>query len=218
LGLLEADNLLFNSGPRGLARRVSFALGPGAVIWLKGPSGEGKTSLLRTLARLTRPLGGEIRLDGDPWSAIPPVTWRSRVAYLHQKAVLLPGTVRANLERVFTFHIRSSQRLDMQRAEDELSRLMLPGDILDRDALTLSAGEASRVALVRTLMVDPEVLLLDEPSAALDPAARSALGSLLAQWVSEFRRGIVGAGHDEELMRQVPGQEIHLADLERVRR
>jgi len=157
-----------------------------------------------------------MRLEGVSYQAVPAATWRARAAYLHQKPVMFPGSVMANLQRAFTFRGRDKATGDLDPARRRLDRLMLPPDILNRDALTLSVGEGARVALVRSLLVDPLVLLLDEPTAALDSAARDRLASLLAEWVSSGNRGIIGVSHDEEFIMRLPGKRISLSDLERV--
>lgn len=204
------ENLTINSGPGGAVTRVSFSLVNGGVIWIKGPSGSGKTTLLRMLARLTSLGRGQVRLDDAPWEEIPPVEWRNRVAYLHQKSVLFPGTVRDNLTKPFTFRSRSRQNLDLQWADQTFSRLLLRQDILERDAATLSVGEASRVALVRALMGEPQVLLPDEVTAALDADARDAVVRLIKDWLNNGNRGIVGVSHDEAVMSLLPGEEVLL--------
>jgi ABC-type iron transport system FetAB ATPase subunit len=98
----------------------------------------------------------------------------------------------------------------MEAASMYLKRLFLPEGILERDALVISVGEASRVALVRALLLRPDVLLLDEPTAALDPDSKEAAADLLREWVSSSNRGIVGVTHDESLRRLLPGHEVRL--------
>ncbi len=214
-GLLEADKLVFNSRPGFKPKIVSFTLKARDCIWIRGASGEGKTTLLRTIARLIVPARGRMLLEGVPWEEFPAAEWRCRVIYLHQKAVLFPGKVRTNLERAFSFRSRTSDRLDIERARTELLSFLLPDDILERDSLTLSVGEASRVALVRALMVNPEVLLLDEVTAALDTRSRDAVVSRLREWVASGTRGLVWVAHDDALLKLMPGTEISLDDLER---
>jgi putative ABC transport system ATP-binding protein len=160
---------------------------------------------------LVAAVDGEVLLEGVSWNGIRAMEWRTRVSYLHQKSVLFPGTVQANLEKPFVFGIRAGRSPDLRLAEEYLGRLLLAPAILNRDALTLSVGEASRVALVRGLLADPQVLLLDEPSAALDPAANEAMASLLSDWVSGEVRGIVATAHDREIIRRLPGAEIEMA-------
>lgn len=151
-------------------------------------------------------------LDGVSWERVAAVDWRTRVTYFHQKPVVFPGSVLSNLKRAFSFRTRRGQCLDVERARTLLSDLLLPEDILSRDALTLSVGEASRVALVRGLMTDPQVLLLDEPTAALDPRSAQALAAMLRAWVSAGRRGIIAVAHDKEIIDQMPGEEISLTE------
>jgi len=151
-------------------------------------------------------------LQGISWTDIPATTWRTEVVYVHQKPVLFPGNVESNLRRAFSFQGRSRAHPDLAWAGASLSRLLLPEDVLARDALTLSVGEGCRVALVRALMLDPKVLLLDEPSAALDSKATEAVAGLLQEWIASGVRGIIAAGHDEGMIRLLPGQEITLAD------
>lgn len=98
--------------------------------------------------------------------------------------------------------------MDLEHAADLATQLLLPNDILSRDALTLSVGEASRMALVRGLLTDPQVLLLDEPSAALDPRSREALAETLHQWVTAGGRGIIAVSHDKDFFETLPGHEI----------
>jgi putative ABC transport system ATP-binding protein len=209
--LFALHRLVFPVRGNERSRPVTLFLPDHGVIWIKGRSGEGKTTLLRTIARLVPLLGGDMLLQGVPWQRVPPVDWRTRVTYFHQKPVVFPGTVLSNLQRAFSFRSRYRQSLNVERARDLLATLLLPGDILSRDALTLSVGEASRVALVRGLMTHPQVLLLDEPTAALDPKSGEALAATLGEWVSTGQRGIFAVAHDKEVIQMLPGEEIALA-------
>ena len=129
---------------------------------------------------------------------------------MHQKPVLIEGTVLSNLQRAFGFRGSNTVRPDMRVVAEELSSLLLPEKILDRDALTLSVGEAARVALVRAMLIRPQVLLLDELTAALDSNSRDAVISLLKTWLDSDDRGIIGVTHDEVLKQLLPGEEIML--------
>lgn len=177
---------------------VSGAAGDGEVLVVQGPSGAGKTTLLRILARLIPCPGGEAFLAGESWHRIPGPAWRSTVHYLAPKPALFDGTVGANLAMPFeTRLMRGKKTFEPEPARKMMDDLLLPADLWDQDARTLSGGEAARVALVRALGVDPRVLLLDEPAAALDPVAREAFYRLLAGWLGGGGRAALLVSHGD---------------------
>lgn len=204
LALLQSSN----SGPR--PRSISFHADPGCVVWINGPSGVGKTSILRTLARLNESSQGEVFLDGVSWRSIRPGQWRKQVIYTHQKPVLFRGTVLENFKKAFSLRCRSSERLDLELAQALLSRLLLGKNVLNQDANLLSVGEGARVALVRSILVNPRILLIDEITSALDSGSRDEVLSLLKEWVAAQRRAIVGVSHEDRVKQELAGQEILL--------
>jgi putative ABC transport system ATP-binding protein len=208
--LLHVENLRINTVPDRGTVGISFAVGSSEIVWITGPSGSGKTTVLKAVARLLSVTVDRMRLQGVDQEAIPSPQWRCSIQYVHQKAVMFQGTVRSNLLRAFTLSVRHTQRPDMKEAGRLLTRLLLPENILDRDAVVLSVGEAARVALVRALMVGPLVLLVDEPTASLDPDGRDATAQMMREWVSTGQRCILGVSHDERLRRLLPGQEIRI--------
>lgn len=189
--LLTAEDLVVDlPGDAGFVRvvdRASFALDAGELVDVVGPSGSGKTMLLRALARLLPQVSGSLALGGVPADEIAPAEWRSRVALLPQKAAIQPGSVRANLLLPWTLKIRHAERRpsDVELA-DALASVHLRDIALDREAARLSVGQAARVALLRVLLTKPQVLLLDEPDAALDDASAEA--------VAVATRGFAAAG------------------------
>jgi putative ABC transport system ATP-binding protein len=210
VSLMHVVGLVASSDRADAPAPVSFKLGSGGVAWITGPSGKGKTTILRALARLTESSRGEAFLEARSWKEVPVLQWRKRVGYLHQKPVLFRGTVLENFKKAFSLRCRSSERLDLELARRLLVRLLLPDDILDRDAHLLSVGEGARVALVRSILVNPQVLLIDEMTAALDSQSRDEVVSLLKEWLSSAARGIVGVSHDDNVKQVLPGQQVPL--------
>lgn len=146
---------------------INLRLETGECVALTGPSGAGKSMLLRAIADLD-PADGTVTLDGTERNTLPAPVWRSRVGYLAAESGWWADTVGA--------HFR-----DRNAVVPLLARLSLPAQALDWEVLRLSTGEKQRLALARLLEGEPRVLLLDEPTAALDAATREAVETLIAE-------------------------------------
>src|SRR5712691_596914 len=186
---------------------VSFTVERGRALTLMGPSGSGKSSLLRCLNRLVESTSGTVRFDGRDTRSFDPRELRRRVALVMQTPVLFEGTVRENL-RVRPADAPGDFSEDRLRAT--LAEVGLERDMLDRDSATLSGGEKQRVTIARALLRDPQALLLDEPTSALDPPT----AALVVETISRLRetRGlsIVAVTHQPDLVRRLGGRLLYL--------
>jgi putative ABC transport system ATP-binding protein len=149
---------------------LEIAEGPTAIV---GPSGSGKSTLLRLLNRLTDPDEGSVRFHGTDVRELDPLALRRRVGLVPQLPAPVPGTVADNVCFGPRLH---GEEVDPERP---LRLAGLDPSFADRDASRLSVGEQQRVMLARALALDPEVLLLDEPTASLDSAATGAVEDAL---------------------------------------
>ncbi len=167
-------------GDRRVLAIPAFELEPGSVAAVVGPNGAGKSTLLRLLACLEVPTRGTVRLDGRPLAR--PHDWRrarQRVTLVEQRPLLFPGSVAENLAYALALHgLRG--RAAAERSARALDRLAI-GSLRDRDARRLSEGEVQKVAVARALALQPDVLLLDEPASAADPASTGLLYRVLAE-------------------------------------
>lgn len=206
---IETENLTRVVGEETLLESVSVSIDPGEVFVIVGPSGSGKTSLLRLLNRLDEPTGGTVYIDGTDYRELPPRELRVRVGLVPQDPALVPGTVFENVTRGLSLR---GEPIDEERATRTLERLGL-GGYADRDVADLSGGEKQRVAIARTLLNDPEVLLLDEPTASLDSASEARVERLL----TELDVSIVLVTHDEAQARRIGDRVLKLRDGRTVR-
>ncbi|WP_231184598.1 ATP-binding cassette domain-containing protein [Haladaptatus sp. DYF46] len=187
---------------------VSISVSEGDVLAVLGPSGSGKSSLLRLLNRLDEPTEGTVFLDGTDYRDLPPREVRRRIGIVPQSPALRDGTV---FENVTIGPRLRGETVGRETAEELLARMNLDG-YADRDVSDLSGGEAQRVAIARTLITEPEVLLLDEPTSSLDSASEAKVETLLEGLIHETDLTTVLVTHDDSQARRLADRVAMLED------
>ena len=169
--LFSFEDVVVEVGGVRILDGVTAEVPPSGVTCLVGRSGSGKSTLLRLCNRLEVATAGVVRFHGDDVLSLDPLRHRRRVGMVFQRPTPFPGTVRDNL-------LVARPDADEAALAHALERTALGEGFLDRVADQLSGGEAQRVCLARTLVTEPEVLLMDEPTSALDDEATRVLEEL----------------------------------------
>lgn len=212
--LFTAENLNFtthgDSGQHCVLDGLSLHLDSGEIVELRGPSGSGKTTLLRALARLLPGASGVMTLAGRSASEFAPAEWRCRVTLLPQVTVLAGGTVRDNLLLPWSLKVRAGHT---PPADDRLLQALadvgLEEIALAREGSRLSVGQAARVALLRVVLTDPDVLLLDEPDAGLDDESAEQVGALVKRFAASGG-AVLAVRHQREGL--APSRRLRLSN------
>jgi putative ABC transport system ATP-binding protein len=169
---LEARRIGLQRARRRVLTDVDAAFHRRLVTAIVGPSGAGKTSLLRCLNRLEEPQSGDVLLDGASIRTLDPTSLRKRVGMIFQTPILFQGSIHSNLSY-------GLDGLDDSALHETLDAVGLNRSFLERDSTALSVGQGQRVCIARALVRGPEVLLMDEPTSALDKDATARIESLI---------------------------------------
>lgn len=194
--MFELRNITKRYGATEAVSRLDLATSPGKTTVLIGPSGCGKSTLLRVLIGLVTPDAGAVFFDGDRVTAENAVPLRRKMGYVIQDGGLFPHlSARRNVTLLARQLKWDRERVAMRVAElAELTQFPTTG--LDRFPAELSGGQRQRVSLMRALMLDPKVLLLDEPLGALDPMIRNQLQQDLRDIFQRLGKTVVMVTHD----------------------
>lgn len=209
-----------DGSPKPILSDLTGAIPAQGITCLVGPSGAGKSTLLRLRNRLLEPTRGSIQYRGQDLRCLPPTELRRRVALVLQTPVMLPGSVQENLEAGLALWAdrpgTSPSWLSRLKAPPTIGYLADPGAQLERvgldpsyltkEATALSGGERQRLALARTLVTEPEVLLLDEVTASLDPESTRLIESVVRSW----GRPVIMISHSPEQVERMADRVLRL--------
>ena len=193
---------------RPVLRSVSLELGRGVAYGVVGPNGSGKTTLLKIVSLLLKPSKGRILYMGvDPWMD-GVEKYRGRIVYVHEKPVILRGTVYDNI--VVGLKLKNYASSTIRDRASRIARALGLEDVLHRNARSLSMGQAQLTAIARALVLDPQVLALDEPFSNLDREKRSMLSRLLLE--IKKNKTILVSSHEEHLLSRLVDKILYIQD------
>ncbi len=194
--MLKIVNLCYGRGGREVLRNINLEVEKGQVFALIGPTGAGKTTLLRLIDLLEIPTSGEIYFEGAKVTRgrRRRLELRRRMAFVLQKPVAFNMNVRDNI--AYGLKWRGKNRVEVREKVTHLLEVVGLSALGDKNANTLSGGEAQRLAIARAVAVEPEVLLLDEPTANLDPVSTLKIEELVLNIFRQYQTTIIMATHD----------------------
>ncbi|SAK94577.1 ABC transporter, ATPase subunit [Caballeronia hypogeia] len=209
--LVGAHGVVRRDAVRGtvLLHPADFTLREGERAAITGPSGSGKSVFLRTLALLDACNDGYVSWRGERIARSHIPAYRRRVAYIAQRPAMLDGTVEDNLRYPFALKTYRDTHFNRDTAMRLAAAAGRGADFLDKFAADLSGGEAQIAALVRVLQLAPDVLLLDEPTASLDPASARAIEALVRAWFdADGARACIWVSHNPEQAHRVATRHL----------
>ncbi len=194
--LIETRDVWQRREEQDILKNINVRVDRGEVFALIGPTGAGKTTLLRILDLLEMPSSGKVFFDGTDMTSSEKLRLeaRRRMAFVLQKPVVFNMSVHDNVSYGLKWRGMSSRQI-RDRVDDILQLVGLT-EYRNRNARTLSGGEVQRVAIARAIATEPEVLLLDEPTANLDPISSSKIEELIADIIKRDAITVIMATHD----------------------
>lgn len=188
--LLEVKNITAGllSGKM-LFSNISFDINEGELLYVTGPSGSGKTTLLKILNGLLLPDSGNLFYRKINFFDIDKKILRKKIQLLPQRAVMFEGTVLENL--------MYADFATEEKCRIYLEEMNLSPEILSQRALTLSEGQSSRIAAIRSMLMEPDILLLDEPTAALDKENRDNFRNRIISFLDKTKTACIWISHED---------------------
>ncbi len=207
VGLIRHDR---KGNVTAILTEISFSARRREITAIVGPSGGGKSSLIRLINRLDDPTTGRIILAGEDIMRLDPLQLRRRVSMVLQKPFMFEGTVLDNLQRPFLFRSVPPPVEGSPEVRRAMELAGLAAGLLTRDARTLSLGEQQRVNLARALITGPGVLLLDEPTSALDRPTGDRLAGTIREICQSQGLCVILVTHDLRLAEKTADALVYL--------
>ncbi|MFB1081739.1 phosphate ABC transporter ATP-binding protein [Jeotgalibacillus sp. JSM ZJ347] len=190
---IQFSHVNYQSGDTKILHDITGWFPKNRITTLVGPSGAGKTTLFRLCNGLISPDSGEIYIDDQRISSYEPVELRRKVGIALQTATMVPGTVRKNMALPFELQ---GKELSDETAEEMIRLVGLDESFLERDAKDLSGGQRQKVSIARTLVMKPEILLLDEITSSLDRVSQQEVEELIVRINETYQTTIMWITHN----------------------
>ena len=202
MNLLELNQVSFSyPGGRPIMHEIDLEIKEKELIVIQGESGAGKSTFLKLFNRFCDPVNGRVLFNNRELYEYGIDDIRSSIIYLPQLPFMIEGTVEENLSFPFSFHAHKTKRYDPEKASEWLDYFQL--DVPpDHDALKLSTGQKQRVALIRAMLLEPRVLLLDEPGSSLDSGNKKLIDRKIETLIDSSGISVLMATHSETGFRE----------------